>query len=67
ADVERALEELNEDLPHYRKIRGAIDVLEPLTIESGCLTANGKIRRDAVAAAFAGEIDRIYAEEGATV
>jgi long-chain acyl-CoA synthetase len=63
-DVERALEEMNGDLPHYRKIRGSIVVAEPFTIESGLLTANGKLRRDAIAARLADRIDALYAAAG---
>jgi long-subunit acyl-CoA synthetase (AMP-forming) len=34
---------------------------ELFTIENGLLTANGKLRRDAIAARFANEIERMYA------
>jgi len=62
-DVERVLAELNEGLPHYRKVRGSLVVREPFTVESGLVTANGKVRRDAVAERLAVEIDRLYAAE----
>jgi long-subunit acyl-CoA synthetase (AMP-forming) len=33
---------------------------EAFTIENGLLTANGKLRRDAIAARFAAEISELY-------
>ncbi len=60
AGVCAALEKMNERLPHYRKIRAFHRIPEPFTIESGMLTANGKLKRDAVAAKFAPEIEKLY-------
>jgi long-subunit acyl-CoA synthetase (AMP-forming) len=36
-------------------------VPEAFTIENGLLTANGKLKRDAIAAKYAAEIDSLYA------
>jgi long-subunit acyl-CoA synthetase (AMP-forming) len=36
---------------------------ELFTIENGLLTANGKLRRDIIAARFAAEIERMYAKQ----
>jgi len=60
-EVENALEELNATLPHYRRIRGSLVVTEPFTIESGLVTANGKLRREAIEARLADRIDALYA------
>jgi len=60
AEVQSALETVNCDLPHYRKIRNYRAVPQAFTIESGLLTANGKIRRDAVNARYASEIGAMY-------
>jgi long-chain acyl-CoA synthetase len=58
--VAAALETLNADLPHYRCIH-AFEVLEEaFTIENGLLTAKGKLKRDAIAARFRGEIEALY-------
>ncbi len=38
---------------------------QPLTIESGLLTANGKLRRDAIAAHFRDAIESMYRKEAA--
>ena len=65
AGVDRILEKVNARLPHYRQIRSFHRVAEPFTIESGMLTANGKLKRDAVAAKFAAEIEQLYRKRSA--
>lgn len=63
--VEEELARLNGSLPHYRQIRAFHIEPKPLSIESGLLTANGKLRRDAVAARFRDSIDALYPPAGA--
>src|SRR5262245_58249994 len=58
--VENALETVNAQLPHYKRIRAFHIDRKPLTIESGLLTANGKLRRDAITAHFEREIEALY-------
>jgi long-chain acyl-CoA synthetase len=58
--VEAEIARLNSTLPHYRQIRGFHIASQPLTIESGLLTANGKLRRDAIAAQFRDAIESMY-------
>src|SRR5215475_372583 len=58
--VEKALETVNAELPHYKRIHSFHINKEPLTIESGLLTANGKLRRDAITAYFEREIGALY-------
>ena len=60
AGVGAALEKVNARLPHYRQIRAFHRVAEPFTIESGMLTANGKLRRDVITAHFAAQIEELY-------
>jgi long-chain acyl-CoA synthetase len=55
-----AIDEVNAELPHYRQIRNFAVVAEGLTFENGSLTANGKLRRDAITARFAPEINALY-------
>ncbi|HEU5411847.1 MAG TPA: AMP-binding protein [Candidatus Acidoferrales bacterium] len=55
-----AIEALNARLPHYRQIRAFHLTNEPFTIEGGMLTANGKLRRDAIAAHFRSQIEELY-------
>jgi long-chain acyl-CoA synthetase len=64
AEIESQMERLNATLPHYRKIRMFHAVQEPFTIENGLLTANGKLKRDAIAARYTEEIERMYAKAG---
>ena len=61
ADIQAAIERVNADVPHYRKIKRHLRVDEAFTIENGLLTANQKLRRKAVEARFKAEIDRAYA------
>lgn len=51
---------LNASLPHYRQIRAFHIELQPLTIESGLLTANGKLRREAIGAHFREAVESMY-------
>jgi len=59
-DVEAALTAMNETLPHYRKIRAFHILRETFTVENGLLTANGKLKRDAIAARYDTEIDAMF-------
>ncbi|MGH9532165.1 MAG: AMP-dependent synthetase/ligase [Terriglobales bacterium] len=54
------IDALNNGLPHYKQVRRFHLIAEPFTIESGLLTANGKLKRDAIAARFASEIEQMY-------
>jgi long-chain acyl-CoA synthetase len=58
--VETAVAQLNSNLPHYRQIRAFHIEPQPLTLESGLLTANGKLRREAIAAHFRNSIESMY-------
>ncbi len=61
-EIEAQLQRFNATLPHYRKIRMFHAEPRPFTIESGLLTVNGKLKRDAIAERFAPEIERMYAK-----
>ena len=63
AEIDLQLERVNAPLPHYRKIRRYHAARELFTIENGLLTANGKLRRDTIAARFAEEIEQMYAKD----
>jgi long-chain acyl-CoA synthetase len=60
ARIQSAIEKVNTGLPHYKQIRAFHVVPEPFTIESGLLTTMGKLKRDAITARFATEIDALY-------
>ena len=59
-NAEAEIARLNVALPHYRQIRAFHIEPQPLTIESGLLTANGKLRRDAITAHFHDAIEAMY-------
>jgi long-chain acyl-CoA synthetase len=58
--VQAALDKVNPELPHYRQIRNFVVLKETFTAENNLLTANGKLRRDAINARFAAEIAAMY-------
>ncbi|PYX28270.1 MAG: hypothetical protein DMG80_16820 [Acidobacteria bacterium] len=58
--VQAALDVVNLELPHYKQVRAFHVVGDPFTIESGLLTANGKLKRDLIAERFQNEIDGMY-------
>ena len=60
AGIDAILKTVNEELPHYRQIRAFHRIGEPFTIESGLLTANGKLKREAVTAKFEAQIEQLY-------
>src|SRR5712672_493371 len=58
--VQSVLDAVNPELPHYRQVRNFTVVRESFAPENGLLTANGKLRRDAINARFASEINSMY-------
>jgi long-chain acyl-CoA synthetase len=58
--VQAALDVVNSEQPHYKQVRGFHIVGDPFTIESGLLTANGKLKRDLISERFQDEIDGMY-------
>jgi len=60
AAVLAALDDVNPELPHYRQIRNFTIVGDVFSPENGLLTVNGKIRRDAISARYAFEINAMY-------
>lgn len=65
AAVQAALEAVNGSLPHYKQIRAFQIVTEPFTAENGLVTTMGKLKRDAIAARYAAEIDQMYRKKTA--
>jgi long-chain acyl-CoA synthetase len=58
--VQAALEAMNPALPHYKRIHVFHVEPGPFTVESGLLTANGKLRREAIAERLKPQIDGLY-------
>jgi long-chain acyl-CoA synthetase len=64
AQIESALNNVNQGLPHYKQIRRFVRSPEPFTVESGLLTANRKLKRALIEAHFRSEIEALYATSG---
>ena len=58
--VEAAVARFNDGLPHYKRVHSFHICAEAFTIENGLLTANGKLKRDAIAARYCGDIEAMY-------
>jgi long-chain acyl-CoA synthetase len=58
--VQVAIDTINPELPHYRQIRNFEILPDPFTPESGLVTANGKLKRDAIAKRYDAEINSMY-------
>ncbi|MGA8490938.1 MAG: AMP-binding protein [Terriglobales bacterium] len=58
--VQAALDAVNPGLPHYKQVRAFYVYPEQLSIENGLLTANGKLKRDSIAARLKDEIEEMY-------
>ena len=63
--IQAVLDALNADLPYYKQIRGFQVLGEAFTTENGLLTTMGKLKRDAIAARYADEIEKVYAKRSA--
>lgn len=58
--VQAAIDSVNPELPHYKQVRAFVVQEQPFSIESGTLTANGKLKRDVIAAGLKNEIEDLY-------
>lgn len=63
--IQEALNLVNEGMPHYKQVRAFSRIAEPFSVDSGLLTANGKIKRDAISARYATEIESMYEKKSA--
>ena len=64
--AQAAVDEVNSHLPHYKQIRAVHIHSEPFSIDNGLLTANGKLKRDLIAARLQSEIEEMYAVKQAS-
>jgi long-chain acyl-CoA synthetase len=60
AHAQEALDAVNILNPHYKQVRAFYIRPEPFTIESGMLTANGKLKRELIASRLQREIEDMY-------
>ena len=58
--AQAALDAVNLGLPQYKQIRAFYQQPEAFSIENGLLTANGKLKRDVIAARLKNEIEEMY-------
>ena len=58
--VQAALDAVNPHLPHYKQVRAFSIHAEAFSIDNGLLTANGKLKRDLIAASLKSEIEDMY-------
>jgi long-chain acyl-CoA synthetase len=58
--VQKSLDTVNADLPHYRQVRNFTVLPNIFMADDGLLTANGKLRREAIDRRFSAEIAAMY-------
>jgi long-chain acyl-CoA synthetase len=58
--VQAALDAVNPELPHYKQVRAFVVAAEAFSIENGCLTVNGKLKRDVISSRMKNEIEDMY-------
>jgi long-chain acyl-CoA synthetase len=63
--IQAALEAANAELPHYKQIRAFQILTEPFSVENGLVTTMGKLKRDAISARYAAEIEQMYRKKSA--
>lgn len=59
-EIQTAIEKINQDVPHYRKIKTFVHYKDGFTVENGLLTVNQKIKRKAVESALQPHIEQMY-------
>jgi len=59
-ELDRILESVNADLPHYMRLRKLHRAEEPFTPENGLLTANQKLKRKAIEERYRDAIEAMY-------
>ena len=65
SDTQKVIDAVNADLPHYRQIRNFSILPGIFTAEDGLLTANGKLRREAIDRRYSAEIATMYSGKSA--
>ena len=57
------MEAVNQQLPHYKRVRAFHLCEEPFTVENGLLTVNGKLKREAIANRYREQIGTLYRQK----
>jgi len=63
ADIGRAVAAANARLPDYAQVRRWWRAPRPFSFDDGLLTANGRLRREAIAARYGAQLDALYEQE----
>ncbi|HLK33268.1 MAG TPA: AMP-binding protein, partial [Terriglobales bacterium] len=63
AQVQFAMDEVNRELPHYKRVRAFYIHPEPFKVEDGMMTINGKLKRDVIASRLREQIENLYARQ----
>lgn len=58
--VAQAIAQVNQQLPDYAQVGDVVFARQPFSPHNGQLTANGRLKRDVIAAAYVAEINAIY-------
>ncbi|WP_029147474.1 AMP-binding protein [Methylophilus sp. 5] len=58
--VAQAIAQANQSLPDYAQVGDVVFAKQPFSPHNGQLTANGRLKRDVIAAAYAADIHAIY-------
>lgn len=58
--AQAAIDVVNSRLPHYKQIRALHVQQETFSVENGLLTANGKLKREAIASRLSPQIEEMY-------
>jgi long-chain acyl-CoA synthetase len=58
--LDSVLAQVNQELPHYQRLRKAQLITEPFTPDNGMLTANQKLRRTAIEQRYRDTIEEMY-------
>jgi long-chain acyl-CoA synthetase len=58
--LDNVIAQVNQELPHYQRLRKAQLIAEPFTPDNGMLTANQKLRRKAIEQRYRDTIEEMY-------
>lgn len=58
--INQAIEQANQSLPEYAQVSDWLRAREGFSPVNGQLTANGRLKREAIAAAYVSDINTVY-------
>jgi long-chain acyl-CoA synthetase len=61
--VQFAMDEVNRELPHYKRVRAFYIHPEPFKVEDGLVTINGKLKREVIASRLREQVEKLYAKQ----